>query len=462
MKLRIKYFDFKGSEHFELKTAFLEITKLMTSIRLSYDGETKVGSPLLVIAKLVDKDGNPIPSERIDFYIDSTNIGHNMTNNYGTAYLNYKLNLNAGKYSLKAIFEGSSKLASSNTSITLNISKISVSVETNLPSSFSVDEPAAISVILKDERGTPIPDQEIKLYLNVSSPLVYKTDLSGKALISLTLREKGNHSFLIVYEGNENFLGARYEKSIVVNPIQTKLTLSLPWFPFKGSQAKLSAFLKDEKNNPIPNAIVKFFVDEGDGKAKELGRSKTDTKGVASVNYEPSKDGAIKVFAVYEGNQKYGESKTMSSLNVINMVLILGIVSATTLSVIGTFLFLKFERGIDLISEIKKRFQKSRFLQQPPVIKRVDAIEPAREALSYEIKNCIHCGSIIPKNANFCDRCGKKQDIEDFQKLDEKVYGYIVEHEGTISLSKACADLGIRLEELRESIERLKKTGKLI
>lgn len=461
LKFQIEYFDFKGIAHKELKIASIEVTKLETNIVLSYEGETKIGSTLLLIAKLTDKNDEPIPNEKIYFFIDSMNIGYNITNEVGIAYLNHTLNLDAGKYSLKAVFQGSLRLASSNTSITLNVSKISTFIEARLPSSFIVDKPIAIPIILKNEKGEPLPDQEIKLYINASQPLINKTDINGKALISLTIKKKGNYSLIIVYEGNKNFLGARYEKSIIVNPIQTKLTLKLPWLPLKGSQITISAFLKDEENKPIPNAVIKFFIKD-DGKTKELGSSITDAKGVASINYELYKDGKVEVFAIYEGSQKYSESEAITSLNIINIVLLLGILSAATLSIIGTFLFLKFKRGIDIISEIKKRIQKSRFLHQPPVIKRVDVIEPISEGITYDVKNCIYCGNVIPKNAYFCDKCGKRQDIKDFQGLDDKVYNYIVEHRGTISLSKACMDLGITLEELKASIERLKKAGKLI
>ncbi len=45
--------------------------------------------------------------------------------------------------------------------------------------------------------------------------------------------------------------------------------------------------------------------------------------------------------------------------------------------------------------------------------------------------------------------------------LDDRVYGYIVNHNGTISLSRATVDLGVTLRELNSSIGRLKKIGKL-
>ena len=44
---------------------------------------------------------------------------------------------------------------------------------------------------------------------------------------------------------------------------------------------------------------------------------------------------------------------------------------------------------------------------------------------------------------------------------DDKVFDYIVEHEGVISLSQASEELGISIEELKTSVERLKKEGKI-
>jgi len=51
--------------------------------------------------------------------------------------------------------------------------------------------------------------------------------------------------------------------------------------------------------------------------------------------------------------------------------------------------------------------------------------------------------------------------LEAFPSMDDKVFDYIAEHEGVISLSQASEELGISLEELKASIERLKKEGKL-
>jgi len=50
---------------------------------------------------------------------------------------------------------------------------------------------------------------------------------------------------------------------------------------------------------------------------------------------------------------------------------------------------------------------------------------------------------------------------ETMPPLDEKVYNYIVEHRGEISLSQAAKDLGISMDELKQTTKRLMNQGKL-
>lgn len=73
---------------------------------------------------------------------------------------------------------------------------------------------------------------------------------------------------------------------------------------------------------------------------------------------------------------------------------------------------------------------------------------------------CSTCGNLVPKGA-FCEKCGAPLEMPAASSSDEKVYDYIVNHEGVISLSKASSDLGIPVGELKEITERLKSQGRL-
>jgi hypothetical protein len=79
---------------------------------------------------------------------------------------------------------------------------------------------------------------------------------------------------------------------------------------------------------------------------------------------------------------------------------------------------------------------------------------------------CSTCGNRAPIGATFCQKCGASLQAPPIQpatvpSLDDRVYNYIVKHEGVISLSAASADLGISADELKETTGRLKKQGRL-
>ncbi len=74
---------------------------------------------------------------------------------------------------------------------------------------------------------------------------------------------------------------------------------------------------------------------------------------------------------------------------------------------------------------------------------------------------CNSCGNNVPKGAEFCEKCGAPIAPLIEPSTENKVYDYIVKHEGIISLSEASADLAIPVEQLKEITERLKREGRL-
>jgi hypothetical protein len=80
---------------------------------------------------------------------------------------------------------------------------------------------------------------------------------------------------------------------------------------------------------------------------------------------------------------------------------------------------------------------------------------------------CHKCGARVASSAEYCQTCGATQArrrpaaTPDTETLDERVYDYIVKRRGEISLSRASRDLGLSVDEIRRSTERLKKRGRL-
>jgi hypothetical protein len=73
---------------------------------------------------------------------------------------------------------------------------------------------------------------------------------------------------------------------------------------------------------------------------------------------------------------------------------------------------------------------------------------------------CKTCGNYIPLGAAFCQKCLTPLAPPE-TSLEQRVYDYILKHEGVISLSKAANDLGITVEQVKEIAERLKAEGRL-
>ena len=73
---------------------------------------------------------------------------------------------------------------------------------------------------------------------------------------------------------------------------------------------------------------------------------------------------------------------------------------------------------------------------------------------------CSTCGNLVPNGA-FCEKCGAPMEAPTPISLDDKVYDYIVKHDGVISLSTASTELGIPVEELKTITARLKNEGRL-
>lgn len=80
---------------------------------------------------------------------------------------------------------------------------------------------------------------------------------------------------------------------------------------------------------------------------------------------------------------------------------------------------------------------------------------------------CPKCGARVLGSAEFCQTCGailsrgRIPTTYDLEAVDERVYEYIVKRYGEISLSRASKDLGLSVDEVKRSTERLKKKGRL-
>jgi len=82
-------------------------------------------------------------------------------------------------------------------------------------------------------------------------------------------------------------------------------------------------------------------------------------------------------------------------------------------------------------------------------------------AISTSPNVCSRCGSVLPLGAESCEKCKAASASIQTSSEEDKVYDYIVNHQGVISISAASGELGIPVERLKETTERLKREGRL-
>ena len=89
------------------------------------------------------------------------------------------------------------------------------------------------------------------------------------------------------------------------------------------------------------------------------------------------------------------------------------------------------------------------------------------------LARCPACGSLTPRDVPSCVHCGTlfgrppeipptQRPVPSPPRREELVYQYIVERGGELSLSKASVELGMGLPELRDSIQALERSGKIM
>jgi len=444
LTFQVLYFDFRGVSHTEDFSVQAKIVKLRVKIEIDAPSTIKYKGSAVLTVKLKDANNNPITDAPINFYLNSSFLGMNSTNNFGEATLILNMNFKAGNYKVKAEYAGSNIFEASNASINLTIDKALTKIVIDAPETGKVNEESLIKVKLINEYNEAVDEAVVKLYAD-SQVLTGLTNSLGEAEFTYKPLNKGKIQIKALYEGNENYSSCYALSIIAIEPIKTSLTLVAQPF-LQGSEVKVKAVLKDEFNNPVSNASLTFtFLVNDNPIYKET--VLTNSLGEAFSKCKLSSSGLIKVKVEFSGSEKFSE--TTASTSIYPSIAILFVAGLISTAVVATVLvYAKRFHLFDKIEKlIKERFSK---FTKPETSK----------------NKCIQCGLEIPKGALYCGKCGAYQfpyasTSETLTELDKKVLDYIVSHGGSISVAEAIKDLGLTRESLMEAIERLKKMGKL-
>jgi protocatechuate 3,4-dioxygenase beta subunit len=458
LAFEVSYSDFRGTSQTETVSATLTVTKLGASLELNASEAVKYSYPITVAARLLDTNGDPIKDQTIRFYVlsgsEQKEIGSNVTDPFGHARLVYSGILDVGDYQVKAYYEGSASHDSATMTMKITVVPIPTELLSSIPNSTIVGQSLNITAQLRDEKGNPIPGQMVDFYADTQKFGSSLTNEDGVASTLYIPGSKGSTQLRITYEGEGNFAGTKWSETLTIEPIRTTLTLFVQSFAIQGDHIVLKATIKDSAGTPIQSATLNFTVMAGNNR---IGQTlMTDSEGSASLPFDVVSTDTIKIDVLYPGDPRYGESRASATIMVFNSLLLGGVVTAIIgASILGILGFMKFKLKLDPVSAIRGRFGR-RLPQRPPTKPIVSA------AVAGGIGHCTNCGSPMSESEAFCRTCGSRRErLATETDLEEKVYSYIVEHSGVISLRQAATDLGLTPDQVKEMAEKLKREGRL-
>jgi protocatechuate 3,4-dioxygenase beta subunit len=458
LTFEVSYSDFRGTSQKETVSVTLTVTKLGSSLELNVSEAVKYSYPIRVAARLLDANGDPIKDQTIRFYVlsgsEQREIGSNVTDSFGYARLVYSGILDVGDYQVEAYYEGSASHDSATMTIRVTVLPIPTKLSSSIPNSTIVGQSMNITVQLTDEVGNPISGQTVEFYADAQKFGSSLTNENGVASTLYISGSKGSTQLRITYEGKGNFAGTEWSETLTVEPIRTTLTLFVQSFAIQGDHIVFKAAIKDSAGNPIQSATLNFTVMAGNNR---IGQTlMTDSEGSASLPFNVVSTDTIRIEVMYPGDLRYDESRASASVMVFNPLLLGGVVAAIIgASILGILGFMKFKLKLDPLASIRGRL--GRRLRQTPQTKPV-----VSTVVGEGVGRCTNCGSPMSEAETFCRTCGSRRErLATETDLEEKIYSYIVEHSGVISLRQAATDLGLTPDQVKEVAERLKREGRL-
>ena len=219
VKFQITYYDFMGISHTETMSAPVNVDRLSTSITLSVDpSSVKKDSSCTITAKLVNANGDPVANQEISFSVGTTSIGSENTYSSGKATQIFVANVDAGTYAISASFAGAVDYKPSKQTTNLTVEPFKTTLVLDIvPSSATLGDKVTIKAILKDEKGIPLPNENVEFQINDKTIDSATTDSNGVASIQYKTSIAGTLDVKAVFAGETNYENSSTIAKLVVN-----------------------------------------------------------------------------------------------------------------------------------------------------------------------------------------------------------------------------------------------------
>ena len=216
--------------------------------------------------------------------------------------------LNNGEYTVIARYLGDKNYYESNTTFILNVSQKKSILDVELNDA-GINDRINCKVSLKTKDGDLITS---KVTLKIGSATYTINVKDGAGSIVLGKMPKGNYTYTVEFEGDENYTPAGYSGSfkVVDDLLDVQLSASNLTKYYSGSE-KLQITLKDSNNRPFANQYIIVRIS-----SKEYNLV-TNANGHAflDVNFNP---GTYNADIIFEGTERYHAAATNATITVLS------------------------------------------------------------------------------------------------------------------------------------------------
>jgi len=226
----------------------------------------------------------------------------------------------------------------------VSVAKLGTSITLDLePSSINIGDSTTITATLVDGNANSIENQEITFSIGATTIGTASTDSSGNAVRPYTANvDAGTYVIEASYTESTDYGPSSATNNLIVNPFTTTLTIDVP-SATEEKECTIKATLKDENDNPCMHTDLDFYIYE-ENAWKKIGTAKTDSNGVASIEYTPTSTGTFQFKATFGGTTNYAQSSSTSTdLNVAMDYTLYyiggGIIAVAIIGVIGYVVF---------------------------------------------------------------------------------------------------------------------------
>ncbi|MBR0473065.1 MAG: Ig-like domain repeat protein, partial [Methanosphaera sp.] len=252
-----------------------------------------IGETFNVSGKVVDENNKPIANTEINVTVNGETVPVKTDEN-GTYSYPYPTN-STGTNNITVSFEDEVHKVEYKYNFTVSPLITTITFET--PSTIKLGSPSTINGILVDQYGKAVPNAKVIVKVG-DKTLNATTDKNGKYSVTTTPTKVGINNIIVSYAGNETYRATDNTGVLLVDKLDTILTLNVS-SPAKVGNVNITGTLLDENNKPVSNKPIKVTVN-----GKEYNTT-TNSKGVYVLNNPTTTAGVNNVTVTYAGDGEH-------------------------------------------------------------------------------------------------------------------------------------------------------------